>query len=198
MTQTRVRATATRRRAILEAGLACFTAKGIAATTMEDIRAASGASIGSIYHHFESKERLAAALYLEAIREYQQGLVGEVTRHRSAERGVRAAVIYHLRWIRERPDWARFLLHGGEADILAQSGDELRAMNEATMAELRAWLVRQAEDGAMVRLAPDTVLPLLLGPAQAFGRRWLAGRASTTMEEAERIFADAAWKSLRL
>jgi AcrR family transcriptional regulator len=49
MTQTRVRATATRRRAILEAGLACFTARGIAATTMDDIRAASGASIGSIF-----------------------------------------------------------------------------------------------------------------------------------------------------
>ncbi len=32
---------------------------------MEDIRKLSGASIGSIYHHFANKELLARALYLE-------------------------------------------------------------------------------------------------------------------------------------
>ena len=31
------------------------------------------ASIGSIYHHFRSKEQLAAALYVEGLRDYQEG-----------------------------------------------------------------------------------------------------------------------------
>jgi hypothetical protein len=34
-------------------------------------------------------------------------------------------------------------------------------------------------------------------PAQAFGRVWLAGRAITTIEHAEVIFADAAWNAVR-
>ena len=56
---------ASRRQAILDAALACFTNKGFTETTMEDIRIRSGASTGSIYHHFSNKEMLARALYLE-------------------------------------------------------------------------------------------------------------------------------------
>ena len=51
-----------RRQAILEAALTCFTSKGFTETTMEDIRKLSGASTGSIYHHFENKEMLARSL----------------------------------------------------------------------------------------------------------------------------------------
>src|SRR6202165_344407 len=57
--------TESRRQAILEAALACFASKGFTETTMEDIRKLSGASTGSIYHHFANKEMLARALYLE-------------------------------------------------------------------------------------------------------------------------------------
>jgi AcrR family transcriptional regulator len=61
-----------RRRAdILAAALECFTRSGYEATRIEDIRSRSGASIGSIYHHFGSKERIAAVLHVEAIRAYQ-------------------------------------------------------------------------------------------------------------------------------
>lgn len=46
---------ATRRREILDAALACFVENGLVATTIEEIRLAAGASIGSLYHHFASK-----------------------------------------------------------------------------------------------------------------------------------------------
>jgi AcrR family transcriptional regulator len=59
---------AERRRAILEGALEAFTSKGFAAATVGDVRRLSGASVGSIYHHFGDKEGLAAALYLEGIR----------------------------------------------------------------------------------------------------------------------------------
>jgi AcrR family transcriptional regulator len=108
MTNVRSAASEKRRRAILAAALDCFVRDGVAATTMEDIRAASGASIGSIYHHFESKELLAAALYLEGISEYQDGLLRQMTRHAKARDGIRGAVAYHLGWIKSHPNWARF------------------------------------------------------------------------------------------
>ena len=53
--------TETRRKAILEAALKSFSTKGFTETTMEDIKRLSGASTGSIYHHFENKEMLAQA-----------------------------------------------------------------------------------------------------------------------------------------
>ena len=64
-----------RRREIIDAALACFTEAGFLATTMDDIRRRAEASNGSVYHHFKSKEQLAAAVYLTAISEYQVGLV---------------------------------------------------------------------------------------------------------------------------
>src|SRR3954452_639361 len=86
-----------RRRAILDAALDAFEANGVLAATLDDIREGSGASIGSIYHHFGDKEGIASALYAQLLAEWQDGFVAAL-RGRGAERGVRAAVDHHLRW----------------------------------------------------------------------------------------------------
>ena len=52
-----------RRDAILEAALEAFDATG--ATAIEEVRRRSGASVGSIYHHFGNVDGVVAALYLE-------------------------------------------------------------------------------------------------------------------------------------
>jgi AcrR family transcriptional regulator len=61
-----------RKREILRAALHCFTTIGFAGATLADIRVRAKASIGSIYHHFRSKEQLAAALYFKGVRDYQE------------------------------------------------------------------------------------------------------------------------------
>src|SRR2546423_6897860 len=61
--------TAARRQAILDAAMHLFATRGLRATAIEDICAASGASNGSLYHHFGSKEGIAATLYASAIEE---------------------------------------------------------------------------------------------------------------------------------
>jgi AcrR family transcriptional regulator len=48
---------------ILDAATMVFSARGFTATTMADIVAASGASIGSIYHHFGGKKELFLAIF---------------------------------------------------------------------------------------------------------------------------------------
>src|SRR5438552_16109180 len=111
MTGTRSRTTEKRRREILKAALDCFTNVGFHAATMEEIRIRSNASTGSIYHHFTSKEQLAGELYIEGLRDYQDGLLRELKRHRRAEQGVRAVVDYHLKWVSCNPDWARYLFY---------------------------------------------------------------------------------------
>ena len=60
-------ARSSRKQEILQAALACFTEFGVEATTIEMIRDRSGASIGSLYHHFGNRERIIAVLYLEGI-----------------------------------------------------------------------------------------------------------------------------------
>src|SRR5262245_33191140 len=56
------RTNATQQR-ILDAATTVFSARGFTAATMADIVAASGASIGSIYHHFGGKKELFLAIF---------------------------------------------------------------------------------------------------------------------------------------
>ncbi|HEY7341886.1 MAG TPA: TetR/AcrR family transcriptional regulator [Ktedonobacterales bacterium] len=56
-----------RRRQILDAALKVFAAKGLAATMMSDIAAASDLSYGLIYHYFHDKEELFLTLVERAL-----------------------------------------------------------------------------------------------------------------------------------
>ncbi|TAG04117.1 MAG: TetR/AcrR family transcriptional regulator [Betaproteobacteria bacterium] len=58
----RVQATAARREQLLEAALHCFVVKGFHQTSMRDIAAQAGVSLGSLYNHFDSKSALIAEI----------------------------------------------------------------------------------------------------------------------------------------
>ena len=73
-------ARSSRKQEILQAALACFTEFGVEATTIEMIRDRSGASIGSLYHHFGNRERIIAALEWKAPWFLVSGLAHEGTR----------------------------------------------------------------------------------------------------------------------
>lgn len=61
-TSSRVQATAARREQLLAAALHCFVVKGFHQTSMRDIAAQAGVSLGSLYNHFESKSALIAEI----------------------------------------------------------------------------------------------------------------------------------------
>jgi AcrR family transcriptional regulator len=177
-----------RRRAILGAALECFVEHGYEATTIEAIRARSGASTGSVYHHFGSKEGIAAALYLDALRSYQDGAVAALH-----EGGVGALVRHHVRWIVGQPGRARFLLAHRDPEVVAASRDELAALNRSFFGEVRAWAATSEVRG----LPLDLLHAVVLGPAQEWARHWLAGRAETDPETAADVLAAAAETAVR-
>jgi AcrR family transcriptional regulator len=183
----------TRREAILAAALRCFVDNGYSNTTIDEIRRASGASVGSMYHHFGGKDGIAAALYVEGLSGYQSAFLAALLPHDDARAGIEAVVRRHLRWMREHPDLGRFLLAVRETEVIAAAMPELRRRNRAFFAAVREWFGEHAD---LPDLAPDLLEPLLLGPAQEFSRHWLAGRATTTLERAEQVLATAAWHAL--
>jgi len=186
-----------RQRRILNAALECFTSLGFDATTLEEIRSRSGASIGSIYHHFSSKEDLAAALYVEGLRDYQEGLLAELRWHKRCAAGIRATVRYHLRWITKHPDWARYLLEMRRAESVAAVEEKIHIMNREFFAEIRRWLEPHRKRGVLKRFPEDLYIAVVAGLTQDFARRWLAGRAKTDIAQAAKVLADAAWNALR-
>jgi AcrR family transcriptional regulator len=186
-------ANAPRREAILTAALDCFVRQGYTATTVEDICRASGASVGSVYHHFGGKDRIAAALYVDSLAGYQAGFLATLRAHEDARAGVEGVVRHHVGWVRDHPDVARFVLAVGETEVVAAAASVLRRRNRAFFAAVGEWF---GGHPGLPDLAPDLLEPLLLGPAQEFARHWLAGRATTTPERAQDVLAAAAWNAL--
>ena len=176
-----------RRDSILDAALPVFLAHGVAGASIGEIQAASGASVGSIYHWFGTKEGIAAALYCRALAGYQAGVVATLRAHEDAEAGVRQVVAGYLRWVEGHPDDARFLL-----EVRVAPGDELRALNRSFFAEVVGW----AEPRLRVARI-ELVYALWLGPGQELARMWLAGSTPDPPGAHAEILADAAWSALR-
>jgi len=189
-------ATAGRRAAILSAALDLFVTKGFLATSMDDVRRRSGASIGSIYHHFGSKEELAAGLYVEALRDYQNGYLRELERHTGAEAAVKAVVAHHLSWIASNRDLAAFLFQHRDPELRRATKRPLEAANRRFFEAVTSWLDDQVVRGAIRQLPHDLYYELWIAPVQEFGRRSLRGQADTAIDEAAGILGDAAWRSL--
>jgi len=187
---------ALRRHRIMEAALACFTAAGTAEARVPDIGRAAGASIGSIYHQFGSKEGLAAAVYLEGLRRYQQGLVATLENVTEAQAGILAVVNYHLTWAETNERWARYLLEARRADFMAGYEEDIQALNRAFGQALGAWLRPHVLAGRIRTLPLDLYPALLLGPCHEYVRGRLGGRAVTPREEAEALLGEAAWRAL--
>ena len=187
-----------RRGDILDAALKVFIEAGYSRAGIEDIGLEAPASIGSIYHHFRGKEEIAAALYVEGLADYHRGLLGELTvGHDTAEDAVKGLVRHHLRWVDENRDLARFLLTSREPDVVGATEQELRGMNREIFTAVRAWIERWEEAGEIESLPIGLFHSIVLGPSQEFVRHWLAGRVDMSIEEAERVLADAAWRGVR-
>jgi AcrR family transcriptional regulator len=186
-----------RQEAILSAALECFTDRGFAATTVAEIRDCSGASIGSIYHHFRGKEGLAAELYVEGLRGYQAGLLEALERSPHAEASIRGLVRHHLRWVEGNPKLAKFLMGRRETELRLATEARVRELNRGFFPRVGAWMERHVQSGELRPLSPDLWEPLLLGPSQEFARLWLAGRTRISLRRAERELANATWNAVR-
>src|ERR671914_2892020 len=135
MSSGRAETTRRRREAILDAALECFSTLGYDRTTLADIRKRAGASTGSIYHHFKSKEQIAASLYLQGVVETQEAGLRALLRTKSGEAGVAAQVRSYIDWVVAHPDKARFLLtmrHEQflDPDALPRQQPTIEALNE--------------------------------------------------------------------
>ena len=107
-----------------------LSALGYDQTTLADIRRKAGASTGSIYHHFGSKEQIAASLYLDGIRQTQEAGLTALLRTRTARTGVAAQVGAYIDWVVAHPDLATFLFAMRRAPFLDNDEPTIAALND--------------------------------------------------------------------
>jgi AcrR family transcriptional regulator len=179
------------RERLLAAALLKLATQSPAAVSLNDIRREAGVSVGALYHHFQDKQALIDALYLELTHEVQADFLSELRAYRSAEEGVKGIIRHYLRWVSEHRAAARVLL-GHRPDR-----SELRSMNHDFFEEVLSWWQTHVHYGAVRALPLDLIIALWIGPAQEYTRHWLSGRAKRVPRAVEDVLADAAWNALK-
>lgn len=185
-----------RHRLIIEAALACFSRHGVEATTIDMIREASGASVGSLYHRFGNKEGIAAEVYMQGLRDFRENLEGRLAGVRNLKEAVRAVIDANIDWIVENPDWARFVFN--HRMVLVQADREKAFMEETAAATQKWWadvLTLPGAEGLAARKSP-VYASVLSGPVHDYARHWLEGRRKTSPAALREQFAAAAHAGL--
>lgn len=187
-----------KRKQIINAALMCFTESGVADTNMNDICKRSKASIGSIYHHFKSKEQLAAAVYLDGIKDYQDGYIRVLERQSDAKAGIFKVVEYHLNWVVDHPDWARYLFKERHATFLGETKQVFDQLNKSFFRRAAGWFKPHIQSKTLKKLPPDIFVSILMGPCQAFSSQYLFDQTCSDIKPACRQIADAVWDALKI
>lgn len=89
------------RRRVHEAAMALFREKGFDATTMRDVAASAGMSLGAAYHYFPSKEALVMAYYTSIQDEHARQVREAVEAHVATKDRLSAALHSKLRMVRD-------------------------------------------------------------------------------------------------
>ncbi len=168
-----IAASEARRRQIRDAGLELFLEAGVGDCRIEDLLERSGASTGSLYHHFGSKPGLAAALWLEILEKFHAGFLAELSRHRGARSGIKAMVGHHLAWVADDPQRAAYLFQCLEPEVFAICHEQENEMTTAFFAKCLEWLAARAAAGQIRKLSPLEYYVLWMGPTLELTRAWL-------------------------
>lgn len=186
-----------RRRQIIESALECFSRTGLIDTTMEEIRLRAGVSNGSLYHHFRSKEQLAAAVYLEGIIDFQKGMLEALRQSGTARDGIYAVVAFHLGWVCKYPEWARYLFQTPNTNYAAELAESMAAANREFFLGMEGCFEKYIKVGILKDLPPAVRLSIIIGSCQEYARLILGNSCETNVETAISQIGESIWQALK-
>ncbi len=189
-------ATRARKESILKAALECFSEHGIEHTTIHQIQVRANCSIGSLYHHFGSKEGIAEELFLDGVQQLNRSMLRKIRRCANAEEGVHAVVGAYCEWSTRNRDMARYL-HSRDIDFSPEARQRLHEIHRAYITDVFTWFAPYVSRGEMRILPIETYVPLISGPIQEYVRRWLSGHHPTSPRQVKDLFAEAAWNAVK-
>lgn len=166
--------------ALLEAAGACFVEKGYDGTTMTEVAARAGASIGSLYQFFPTKEALARALmqqYAQAVYE-ELGKFAEPSAHWSLEEWAERLCGFLIHFRKRHPAFVPLV---ESMPMPAADGLHIR---RRLRAELQALLARRAphRSDEQMYAAAVVVQQMMKGAAAIQAEPGMPGRQAALLE----------------
>ncbi|WKB55502.1 TetR/AcrR family transcriptional regulator [Eleftheria terrae] len=145
--------------AILDAAVQIVSQGGPQAATVNAIGSVIGASNGSIYHRFRSRDELLGRLWLRTVAAFQRQFA-QALAHAQPHQAALDAALSIPRWVRAQPDSARVLLLHRREDFLSggwpaemmQEAARLGQEAEAALASLAVRLFGSTSPQALAAL----------------------------------------------
>lgn len=191
----RAEATRARRDKVLNAALQLYEEGG--EITIERLATLSATSVGSLYHHYGSKEQILAELYVHTLENYRQSLRQQLSEATTSRDFVTGLVRHYLSWVEANPVASRLLLHERRSQELQTKDPELRQTTLTFVQELGVRLKAAVQAGEIRSLPMPLYQPILLGPTIEFCRQWLSGRsAQMKPSQVADALAEAAWRAV--
>jgi AcrR family transcriptional regulator len=185
-----------RKRAIVEAALACFGERGLEATTIGDVRRRATASTGSIYHHFRDKEGLAAEVYRHVLGEYHASLLAALPGFPTARALVRGVVCHLLAWAGANRDAVKFLVEMRWSAAVQPFDAGIRKDTSDMFTAVAAEIDRHVRARALSEMPRHLYVAVIAGPALALISRWVREGMEGDLTADADALADAAWRAL--
>jgi AcrR family transcriptional regulator len=181
---------------VLDAALVCFTSRGLYEATIHELADEAKVSIGSLYHHFGSRDRVAFALYCRCVELLWVTVAGSVVNQREARTGVQSLVRAYLGWVSQNRDAARFIYAAGQSELIAKWRDELDVFDQRLLRPILEWLAVHARSRSLVPMRPALFEVVVIGPIAEFARRWLFGVPGLDLDEALQVLPETVWRAV--
>lgn len=151
---------------ILAAALTLFVKEGYHSTSIPDIVAASGTSIGAVYHHFASKNELAHILHRQLVDQFVEMASTEVLAFPDARSRVRGYAGMMFRLTDEKPEFVAYLIYARpksvvEGNLTVCSREGLEVTRTILVDGKRAGEVRDLDDRVLCGLISGTIMRLI-------------------------------------
>ena len=182
--------------ALLDAAVPLFLSQGFHPTSMEQVRSAAGASNGSLYHHFPTKNHLARAVYDAALRDYQANMRSALGDRVSAKQGVQDLVKRHIAWVLGAPQQARVLIELRAHTAIDGVEPDWEWTNAQAFAALKEWIARHVAQGALQDLPFDVWMALVFAPVMQLTATWARESQPKVAPRVANALAQAAWRSV--
>ena len=183
-----------RRRAVLESALKCFAEADVESVSIAEICAESGASVGSVYHHFGSKEGIMLALLADGLEAHLAALERALEHAGGDPRQCVEAVVGSLiDWVEANPRWAMFI-YANLNSSGASSAEPIIEINRRYGQLVEHHFDPLIESGQIRRLPRECWPSLILAPAHDYARRWLRDQVERSPSRHRRVFVEAAWR----
>jgi AcrR family transcriptional regulator len=182
-----------RRRQLLDAALAVFTAQGYHAAAMDDIAEKAGVSKPVLYQHFPGKRDLYLALLDESAESLLDAVRTALASTADNKLRVRATMRAYYTYVEDTTGAFRLVF---ESDFTGEPDVRERVDNVGRQcAEMIAAVI--AEDTGLPPAESRLLGAALAGVAQVTARTWTAEGSSIPREEAIDLVASLVWRGIK-